>query len=67
MNPEIMFLLASEHHAELARAAAWESLVDRAAAARTERTPADDVPAALRDRAAPERLRPSPRLLPRRA
>ena len=67
MNPEIMFLLAGEHQAELARAAAWESQVERAAAARADRPPVDDVPAALPDRAAPERPWVSPRLLPRRA
>jgi hypothetical protein len=39
MHPEIVFLLASEHQAELSRSAAWASQVERAAAAHRDRRP----------------------------
>jgi hypothetical protein len=42
MHPEVMLLLAHEHQAELARAAAWESQVERATAPRADRENAGD-------------------------
>jgi len=52
MHPEVMLLLAHEHQAELARSAAWESQVERAAAPRPDREHADDArPAPRLDRA----------------
>jgi hypothetical protein len=58
MHPEVMSLLAHEHQAELARSAAWESQVERVAAARADRDPVDDAA----PRANP--LVPSRRLVP---
>ena len=59
MNPEIMLLLASEHQAELARRAAWESQVERIAAARRDRLAAPGT--------VDVQPHPSRRLIPRRA
>ena len=48
MHLEISRLLAQEHQAELTRAAAWSSQVERAAAAQPTRGRADDAPVSLR-------------------
>jgi hypothetical protein len=55
MHPEVMLLLAHEHQAELARSAAWESQIERAAAPRPDRDRADDARPAPRLDRAPDR------------